>query len=329
MFLDEAIQGLLLPLQRAAGLEQDKARRAQTGRKAAEELQAKIQKDPKNGDLYLDVALKFFTQLLPEVEDESSGFWDEVGLWSPYTALIKEAKDALNLSLALGLSSPLRPAKARFLLIAAESTTLKPMTPPTEPELASVSGGHVGGILFQALPHAKTLTRDRIADAKKHLRRFPHSVFSLRLQRAGHALMDDREAVGRVEQTLNEVRGLRDAGLDPEVGGDEQPPGAARRNDGLEFEQRAQKLLLAMGLSAQTTKASGDGGIDILAYSENPMFAGKYIVQCKDWPARLGSLWSAICTGWSCRRGQARGSSLPPEASPAGQRDSQLANRWS
>ncbi len=49
----------------------------------------------------------------------------------------------------------------------------------------------------------------------------------------------------------------------------------------IEFENLVKDLLIKMGFHAVTTKASGDGGIDILATNEQPILSGKYIIQCK------------------------------------------------
>ena len=59
---------------------------------------------------------------------------------------------------------------------------------------------------------------------------------------------------------------------------------------GAEFEQLVQELVQKMGFEAQLTKASGDGGIDIIAYSNQPFLEGKYIIQCKRYNAnsRIG-----------------------------------------
>lgn len=40
-----------------------------------------------------------------------------------------------------------------------------------------------------------------------------------------------------------------------------------------------------MGLKATTTKASGDGGVDIIATNEQPILGGKYVIQCKRYGA--------------------------------------------
>jgi hypothetical protein len=51
--------------------------------------------------------------------------------------------------------------------------------------------------------------------------------------------------------------------------------------DPIEFENLVKALLIKMGFNATTTKASGDGGIDIIAINEQPIIGGKYLIQCK------------------------------------------------
>jgi Holliday junction resolvasome RuvABC ATP-dependent DNA helicase subunit len=53
---------------------------------------------------------------------------------------------------------------------------------------------------------------------------------------------------------------------------------------GVEFEEFITQLLRAMGFQTQMTKASGDGGIDIVAILDKPVIGGRYLFQCK----RLG-----------------------------------------
>jgi DNA polymerase III delta prime subunit len=50
---------------------------------------------------------------------------------------------------------------------------------------------------------------------------------------------------------------------------------------GVEFEQAIATLLRRMGLRAEVTKASGDGGIDIIAVWDKPILGGRYLIQCK------------------------------------------------
>ena len=48
-----------------------------------------------------------------------------------------------------------------------------------------------------------------------------------------------------------------------------------------EFEELIRTLLSKMHYKASTTKISGDGGIDIVAVSEDPIAGGLYVIQCK------------------------------------------------
>lgn len=57
---------------------------------------------------------------------------------------------------------------------------------------------------------------------------------------------------------------------------------------GLAFEEKCLCLLRAMGFHARTTKRTGDGGIDIVATSTQPLLAGQYVVQCKNWSNPVG-----------------------------------------
>jgi len=59
-------------------------------------------------------------------------------------------------------------------------------------------------------------------------------------------------------------------------------------SNGLAFEEKCLRLIRAMGFHAQTTKRTGDGGIDIIATSTQPLLAGEYVIQCKDWSTPVG-----------------------------------------
>lgn len=57
---------------------------------------------------------------------------------------------------------------------------------------------------------------------------------------------------------------------------------------GIEFENLCQQLLQKMEFKTQITKASGDGGIDIIATYDKPLLKGKYIIQCKRYAGSVG-----------------------------------------
>jgi restriction system protein len=43
-----------------------------------------------------------------------------------------------------------------------------------------------------------------------------------------------------------------------------------------------------LGFRAELTKPTADGGIDIIAFQDQPLLRGKYIIQCKDWANAVG-----------------------------------------
>lgn len=57
---------------------------------------------------------------------------------------------------------------------------------------------------------------------------------------------------------------------------------------GIEFENLCFSLLQKMGFAVETTAVSGDGGIDLIAISNQPLFKGKYIIQCKRYSGSVG-----------------------------------------
>ena len=58
--------------------------------------------------------------------------------------------------------------------------------------------------------------------------------------------------------------------------------------DGYKFEEIVAELLKKMGFSVEHTSLSGDNGIDIIAYTDQPIIKGKYVVQCKRWTNPVG-----------------------------------------
>ncbi len=58
--------------------------------------------------------------------------------------------------------------------------------------------------------------------------------------------------------------------------------------DGYKFEEIVAGLLKKMGFSVEHTSLSGDNGIDIIAYTDQPIIKGKYVVQCKRWNKPVG-----------------------------------------
>jgi hypothetical protein len=57
---------------------------------------------------------------------------------------------------------------------------------------------------------------------------------------------------------------------------------------GRAFEAVCAKMLEERGFQVATTKATADGGVDIVAVSDRPFQKGTYLVQCKDWTGPVG-----------------------------------------
>ncbi len=58
--------------------------------------------------------------------------------------------------------------------------------------------------------------------------------------------------------------------------------------DGYQFEDYIEKLLKELGFRVTNVGYSNDGGIDLIALYDAPIFKGKYIVQCKNWSEKVG-----------------------------------------
>lgn len=59
--------------------------------------------------------------------------------------------------------------------------------------------------------------------------------------------------------------------------------------NGYEFEDYVSNILKNMGFEVEQTTYSNDGGIDIIAVCNKPIFSGKYIIQCKNWQGNVGA----------------------------------------
>ena len=58
--------------------------------------------------------------------------------------------------------------------------------------------------------------------------------------------------------------------------------------DGYQFEEYISNLFRKLGFAVEATDYSNDGGIDLIATYEKPIFSGKYIIQCKNWNTPVG-----------------------------------------
>ena len=58
--------------------------------------------------------------------------------------------------------------------------------------------------------------------------------------------------------------------------------------DGYQFEVFICNLFRKLGFEVEATNYSNDGGIDLIATFQKPIFCGKYIIQCKNWEGHVG-----------------------------------------
>jgi Holliday junction resolvasome RuvABC ATP-dependent DNA helicase subunit len=70
-------------------------------------------------------------------------------------------------------------------------------------------------------------------------------------------------------------------GFRASTGSSTEPFGDLQNLTGIQFEELITALLARLGFHAQMTKASGDGGIDIVADLDRPLVGGTYLIQCK------------------------------------------------
>ncbi len=231
---------------------------------------------------HLLLAMRIVREVIPDIENKASTYWDKIQPLHQYLdgIIIDDAEEKLNLALGLELE-PLEAAMANFMLMILWLTRRS-------------ANGEIrwNGEGLQNIPDIKPLARQIISSTKKHLIRDPRSLdslFVLRLQRAAYYFLNERESMGEAEHAIAKLRSLINAGFieaEKKDSGEENP--VKRRNDGKALEEEVKELLQSMGLKAATTKTTGDGGIDIIAYSDSPLFSGKYVVQCKDWTGSVG-----------------------------------------
>lgn len=58
--------------------------------------------------------------------------------------------------------------------------------------------------------------------------------------------------------------------------------------DGYQFEDYISSLFRRLGFEVEATSYSNDGGVDLVATFNQPIFSGKYIIQCKNWMGPVG-----------------------------------------
>jgi HJR/Mrr/RecB family endonuclease len=134
------------------------------------------------------------------------------------------------------------------------------------PELAQIAGRIAASSRLNLTPNTISLIA-RASDGKpRHL-----EVLVRQMAKAGTGELSDRDA----EDALLAL------GLMNPRAGTITPWKSLDNLSGIEFEEFITKLLRVMGFRTQITKASGDGGVDIVAVLDKPIIGGRYLLQCK------------------------------------------------
>ena len=138
------------------------------------------------------------------------------------------------------------------------------------PELGQIAGRIAASNDLILSPNMLSIVARTCDGTPRHL-----EALVRQLARAGTGVISDREA----EDTLSAL-GL----MNPKAATDTQSK-TPENLSGIEFEEFITRLLKAMGFRTQVTKASGDGGIDIVAILDKPITGGRYLFQCKRFAA--------------------------------------------
>jgi hypothetical protein len=230
------------------------------------DLRRQLENEPDNADLHYKLAQILLNpeNLISTIRDEKYKGWKDSGILDSVSVLMNEITEELTIATALGLKNPLDEAEAKLKL---------------------------AHLLIGNSPRStiEKLLRDVVINTKKHLRRFPNNMEALEIQKKAYYRLGSNKGVGDTDVAIKQARSLISAGIIEDTAESMiDVMEDSIRKDGLDLEEEVKLLLQAMGLKASLTKASGDGGVDIIAYSESPVFAGKYIIQCKDWINPVG-----------------------------------------
>lgn len=134
------------------------------------------------------------------------------------------------------------------------------------PELGQIAERIAVSNHLTLMPNTISLIARASDGTPRHL-----EVVVRQLARTGAGVMSDRDA----EDALSAL-GL----MNPRAAMNTQSKSLDNLS-GIEFEEFITQLLKAMGFRTQVTKASGDGGIDIVAILDKPVTGGRYLFQCK------------------------------------------------
>ena len=234
-------------------------RRGQIERKS-QELRKEIGKAPQNAENYYNLSELLVPDEYHKENYESSD--------------IEECCELLSKSLAIGLSDPLQRGRAYFKLAVLKEEAL--FLHPRDPSEIVIN-------VHSSL--GKQYLKSAEKEFKLALSYDPDNIHILeQLEVIYRGLKKDEER-GEILACLEEAKTKKSMGL----------PLTSRKSrlsssqKGLTFEHKCMEVIQSMGFSTQSTKIVADGGIDIIAFSNQPLTRGRYIIQCKNWRKPVGA----------------------------------------
>jgi len=213
-------------------------------------LEKAVENDPQNPDLYFRLG----ELLIPDLSYRGNYSSSE----------IEKTCDAFLKAVALGLSNPISRGRAYYRL-----GVLKEMTPTQD-----------------LTPLGKKYLNNAIREFRLALSSNPDNVEILEHL----VLVYSHQQLGKPDELAEIQARLDEAKVRKKLGSTLSSVGSHtnRSEKGISFEQKCLKLIQSMGFRAHSTKNAADGGIDIIAFSNQPLVAGKYVVQCKNWSKPVG-----------------------------------------
>jgi HJR/Mrr/RecB family endonuclease len=130
--------------------------------------------------------------------------------------------------------------------------------------------------------------RAAVKALKRHLRNNPYDEEALKLLATAYESLYKTDELYEIRLLLEKAEMLAHSEGQPYMETSEKPITDDAARSGIPFEEKCLGLLRSMGFTASTTTPTNDGGIDIVAIHSEPVFSGKYIVQCKDWKSNVG-----------------------------------------
>ena len=142
----------------------------------------------------------------------------------------------------------------------------------------------------QSRNRANTALKEAVRQFRRWLRSNPYDLDALSFLAAAYERLGRAADFEKVNLEIAKAEQLQELGVLKETGRSKSRirQASSTQEKGIAFEELCLDLVRAMGFSATTTSVTADGGIDIVATSTQPLFSGKYIIQCKDWSNTVG-----------------------------------------